>query len=357
MRGTVHRREITMTDVAAKCGVSYQTVSRVINEMPEVAEATRARVLRAIKQLGYRPNMTARHLVSRRSTILGHISFPIGLYGPSQTLVNVEESANQAGYRVMFSGIIEPNISEICRAVNELFAHRVAGILVYLPLEMDLSMLRDLCQNIPVVAMDSDLNFKTGAVLVQQKNGSRIATDHLISLGHRQIACIRASQAWRPGRLRYQGWLSALKEAGLDPGPCVEGDWSPLSGFQAARSLIKNHWGQFTGLVVANDQMALGAIRAFHEADISVPGDISVVGFDDIPESGYFLPPLTTIRQDFPRIGKLGIQCLLEEIHSGSRGPRTYVVAPTLVERASTAAPKKKSQRVSRVRNGSSNGR
>ena len=346
-----------MTDVAARCGVSYQTVSRVINQMPEVAEATRDRVLRVISQLGYRPNMTARHLVSRRSTILGHISFPIGLFGPSQTLVNVEESANQAGYSVMFSGIVEPNISEISRAVNELCAHRVAGILVYLPLEMDLSMLRDLCQNIPVVAMDSDLNFKTGAVLVQQKNGSRIATDHLIGLGHQQIACIRASHAWRPGRLRYQGWLSALKEAGLDPGPCVEGDWSPQSGFRAAQRLIKEHWGQFTGVVVANDQMALGAIRAFHEAGISVPDDISIVGFDDIPESGYFLPPLTTICQDFPRIGKLGIQCLLEEIRSGSRGPRTYVVVPTLVQRASTAAPKKKSQRPARTKNGSLNNR
>ena len=344
-----------MTDVAARCGVSYQTVSRVINQMPEVAEATRDRVLRVISQLGYRPNMTARHLVSRRSTILGHISFPIGLFGPSQTLVNVEESANQAGYSVMFSGIVEPNISEISRAVNELCAHRVAGILVYLPLEMDLSMLRDLCQNIPVVAMDSDLNFKTGAVLVQQKNGSRIATDHLIGLGHQQIACIRASHAWRPGRLRYQGWLSALKEAGLDPGPCVEGDWSPQSGFRAAQRLIKEHWGQFTGVVVANDQMALGAIRAFHEAGISVPDDISIVGFDDIPESGYFLPPLTTICQDFPRIGKLGIQCLLEEIRSGSRGPRTYVVVPALVQRASTAAPKKKSQRPARRKNGSLN--
>jgi DNA-binding LacI/PurR family transcriptional regulator len=346
-----------MTDVAARCGVSYQTVSRVINEMPEVAESTRSRVLRAIEQLGYRPNMTARQLVSRRSTILGHISYPIGLYGPSQTLVNIEESANQAGYRVMFSGIVEPKISEISRAVNELCAHRVAGILVYLPLEMDLSVLRDLCQNIPLVAMDSDLNFKTGAVMVQQKNGSRIATEHLINLGHRQIAHIRAPLAWRPGRLRYQGWLSALKEARLDPGPCVDGDWSPQSGFQAAQSLIKNHWGQFTALVVANDQMALGAIRAFHEAGISVPNDLSIVGFDDIPEAGYFFPPLTTILQDFPRIGKLGIQCLLEEIHSGSRGPRTYTVVPTLVQRASTARPRKKSERLARSKNGDLNHR
>jgi len=331
-----------MTDVAARCGVSYQTVSRVINEMPEVAEATRTRVLRAIEQLGYRPNMTARHLVSRRSTVLGHVSFATGLYGPSQTMVNVEESAKEAGYSVMFTGIADENVDEIRRAVNELCAHRVAGILIHLPLEIDLSMLRDLCQNVPLVAMDSDLGFKTSAVLFQQKGGSRLATQHLIKLGHRQIACLRASLAWRAARLRYQGWLLALKGAGLQPGPSVEADWSSRGGFDAAKDLLKNHWGKFTALVVANDQMALGAIRAFQEAGISVPQDISIVGFDDIPEAGFFLPPLTTVRQDFTRIGKLGVQCLLEEIDSGPGEARSYTVVPTLIERASTAAPPKK---------------
>ena len=328
-----------MTDVAARCGVSYQTVSRVINEMPEVADATRTRVRRAIEQLGYRPNMTARHLVSRRSTVLGHVSFAIGLYGPSQTMVNVEESAKQAGYRVMFSGVVDPNINEISRAVNELCSHRLAGILIYLPLEIDLSVLRSLCQNIPVVAMDSDLNFKTTAVMVQQKSGSRIATEHLINLGHRRIACIRASQAWRPGRLRYQGWLSALKEARMIPGPCIEGDWSPLSGFQAAQTLIKDHWGEFTALVVANDQMALGAIRAFHEAGISVPDDISVVGFDDIPEAPYFTPPLTTVRQDFIEVGSRSLLALVRAIETGERAALTSKIPTELIVRASTAVP------------------
>lgn len=326
-----------MTDVAARCGVSYQTVSRVINNMPEVAEDTRARVLKAVQELGYRPNMTARHLVSRRSTVLGHVSFATGLYGPSQTMLNVEEAAKDAGYSVMFAGIAEENVDEIRRAVNELCAHRVAGILIHLPLEIDLSMLRNLCQNVPLVAMDSDLGFKTSAVLVKQKSGSRMATQHLIDLGHRQIACLRASLAYRAARLRYQGWLSTLKAAELNPGPCVEADWSSRGGFEAARELIKNHWGKFTALVVANDQMALGAIRAFREAGASIPDEISIVGFDDIPESGFFLPPLTTVQQDFVKIGKLGVQCLLEQIGSGGAGLRTYTVVPTFIERASTA--------------------
>jgi DNA-binding LacI/PurR family transcriptional regulator len=184
-----------------------------------------------------------------------------------------------------------------------------------------------------------------------------LATQHLIDLGHRQIACLRASLAWRAARLRYQGWLLALKAAGLNPGPSVEADWSAQGGYQAARDLMGKYRGQFTALVVANDQMALGALRAFQEAGISVPHDISIVGFDDIPEAGFFLPPLTTIRQDFMRIGKLGVQCLLEQIHSDYGSPRTYTVVPTLVQRASTAPPKKKAQRFARTKNGSLNHR
>jgi len=182
-------------------------------------------------------------------------------------------------------------------------------------------------------------------VLVKQKRGSRMATQHLIDLGHRQIGCLRASLAYRAARLRHQGWLSALRAAGLNPGPCVEGDWSSRGGFEAAQELMESYSGRFTALVVANDQMALGAIRAFREAGVSVPDEISIVGFDDIPESGFFLPPLTTMRQDFVKIGQLGVQCLLEQISAGFAGLRTYTVVPTFVERASTAAPQKPKKR------------
>src|SRR5260370_9589080 len=195
MPRTVQKREITMTDVAARCGVSYQTVSRVINEMPEVGEATRTRVLRAIEQLGYRANMTGRHLVSRRSTVLGHVSFATGLYGPSQTMVNVEEAAKEAGYSVMFAGIAEENVDEIRRAVNELYAHRVAGILIHLPLEIDLTILRDVCQNVPLVAMDSDLGFKTSAVVFPQKSGVGVAAPHPLDPWERAIPRLRRSLA------------------------------------------------------------------------------------------------------------------------------------------------------------------
>jgi DNA-binding LacI/PurR family transcriptional regulator len=332
-------KDVTMNDVAARCGVSYQTVSRVINGMPDVADATRSRVRRALEELGYRPNLTARHLVSRRSTVIGLVTFATGLYGPSQTMINVEEAAKETGYSVMFAGIGEENVEEIRVAVDELCAHRVAGILMHFPLEIDLRLLRDLCRNVPLVAMDSDFGFEAPSVLVRQERASRRATEHLITLGHRQIACLRAPLIWRAARLRYQGWLKALKAARLRPGPCVEGDWTSRGGFEAAQELIKNYRGQFTALVVENDQMALGAIRAFEDNGIRVPSEVSVVGFDDIPEAEFFRPPLTTVKQDFVSIGKLGIRCLVEQLSGGLPSPKVYTVTPTFVERLSTRPP------------------
>jgi DNA-binding LacI/PurR family transcriptional regulator len=254
-------------------------------------------------------------------------------------MINVEEAAKEAGYSVMFAGISEENVEEIRQAVIDLCTHRVAGILMHLPLEIDLRLLRDLCRNVPLVAMDSDFGFVAASVLVHQEQASRMATRNLIKLGHRQIGCLRAPLVWRAARLRYQGWLKALKAARLHPGPCVEGDWSSRGGFEAAHELMKNHRGRFTALVVANDQMALGAIRAFEENGIRVPSDVSVVGFDDIPEAEFFRPPLTTVKQDFGCVGKLGIRCLVEQLSGVSRSPTVYTLTPTFIKRASTSAP------------------
>jgi len=325
-----------MTDVAARCGVSYQTVSRVINEMPEVADATRTRVRRAIEQLGYRPNMTARHLVSRRSTVLGHVSFAIGLYGPSQTMVNVEESAKQAGYRVMFSGVVDPNINEISRAVNELCSHRLAGILIYLPLEIDLSVLRSLCQNIPVVAMDSDLNFKTTAVMVQQKSGSRIATEHLINLGHRRIAYIGKTARTRDAIERIAGYRAALDSAHLPIDPQLEcaGDFNEVDGYTATRALLALPEPP-TAIFAGNDRQAAGVYRALHEAGMTVPGDMSVIGFDNLPFTELLSPPLTTIHAPRLELGRTAAAMLLRLIN-GEPMEMPRVVLPTqFIERQS----------------------
>jgi DNA-binding LacI/PurR family transcriptional regulator len=339
----MRKRDVTIHDVAAQSGVSYQTVSRVINEMPDVADATRQRVTKVLDRLGYRPNLTARHLVSRRSTVIGVVTFATGLYGPSQIVLNVERAARANGYNIMFAGIPEENVEEIHRAVDTLCAHRVAGILMHLPLEIDLRRLRDVCKTVPVVAIDSDFGFEVPSVFVQQEKASRMLTKHLIDLGHKQIAYLRAPVVWRASRLRYQGWLKALKAARLKPGPCIEGDWSSRGGFEATLELIKHHKNRFTALVAANDQMALGAIRAFEENGLQVPRDVSIVGFDDIPEAAFFRPPLTTVKQDFDAVGKLGVRCLIDQFNNETPpSTQTNTVRPIFFERASTAKPRRK---------------
>jgi len=329
-------KRTTMTDVAALSGVSYQTVSRVVNGMPDVADTTRERVLKVMSELGFRPNVTARQLVSQRSSVVGVVTFGAGLYGPTQIMVNLEQSVKELGWSVMFCGIAEESVDEIRRAVNQLCSHQVAGVLIHLPLEIDLQHLKDVCRNLPLVAIDSDFSFKAHSVFVNQEEGSRLVTRHLMSLGHASIAYLRAPLMWRAARLRFRGFLKELESARLKPGPIVEADWSARGGFEATRELISASPEGFTALVAANDQMALGAIRAFEEAGIRIPANISVAGFDDIPEAAYLRPPLTTVKQNFSSLGKLSVQCLLDQLDNPGRAPRNRTIRPTLIQREST---------------------
>ena len=334
--GTLIKRT-TMTQVAALSGVSYQTVSRVVNGMPDVANTTRERVLKVMSEVGYRPNVTARQLVSQRSSVVGVVTFGTGLYGPTQIMVNLEQSVKEIGWSVMFCGIAEESADEIRRAVNELCSHQVGGVLVHLPLEIDLQNLQDVCRNVPFVAVDSDFGFQAHSVFVNQEQGSRLVTRHLISLGHAKIAYLRAPLIWRASRLRFRGFLKELKASNLKPGPIIEADWSARGGFEAVRELLSAGGADLTALIAANDQMALGAIRAFEESGIKVPAKVSVAGFDDIPEAGYLRPPLTTVRQDFAALGKLSVRCLLDQLDNPKRTPRNRTIRPALIERQSTA--------------------
>jgi DNA-binding LacI/PurR family transcriptional regulator len=327
-------QKLTMKNVAALSGVSYQTVSRVINDMPDVSERTRKRVQKVMKKVGFRPNMTARQLRSRRSTTIGLVTFATGYYGPSQVLTKSEQCVKELGFGFMFSGIVEESIEEIRRAVDELCAYQVCGILIHLPLQVDLRGLRDLSRNVPFVAVDSDFGFQAPSIVIDNELGSQIATRHLIERGHKKIAYLQGPQSWRAAKLRYLGWQKEIKAATLVHGPLVQGDWSAGSGFEAVKKMLVKSWGKFTAVVVANDQMALGAIRAFQESGVRIPEDISIVGFDDIPEAGFFGPPLSTIKQDFDALGKLSVHCLVEYLNGIRVGIRS--IRPTFIERKST---------------------
>ena len=329
-------RAVVMADVAKLAGVSLQTVSRVINDSPHVSAATRQRVEDAMRKLEYRPNSVARALVTGRSKTLGVVSFDTTLFGPASTLFGIERAAHDAGYFVSIVSLRALTRSSVVSAVERLRAQGVDGILVIAPQESATQALLNLPDDVPVVAAEAAPDESIPLVAIDQVEGARLATTHLLELGHRTVWHVSGPADWLEAQDRVHGWRSTLEAAGAAPPPLLVGDWSAHAGHELGRELAGN--AEVTAVFVANDQMALGVLRALHEAGRRIPGDISVVGFDDIPEAEYFMPPLTTVRQNFNEMGRRSLLLLLEQIETGVRTPVRETVAPELVVRASTAA-------------------
>lgn len=330
-----HPRKATLDDVAARCDVSYQTVSRVVNGSPFVAEKTRARVLKAIAELNYRPNLAARHLATRRSSLIGMIGSHITHYGPAQVMVSIEETAKRQGYNLLFAGVEGSGESELLAAIDDLCEHQVDGLVIGARFERWIATVRAHCRGVPFVSVGNRLVRQIPAVVVDQSYGVRLATEHLLRLGHRRIACITGPADWPAAKERYQAWADTIKKAGLKLGPQVQGDWSTESGYQAARQLLSSD-SSFTAIVACNDHMALGALRALHAANIRVPDEISIVGYDDLPESRFFEPPLTTVHHDFIAEGEYCVQTLLRMINQEPIDRTLHVLKPELAVRQST---------------------
>jgi DNA-binding LacI/PurR family transcriptional regulator len=324
-----------MADVARLAGVSHQTVSRVLHDNPNVRGETRERVLSAIKQLDYRPNSMARALVTGRTKTLGVISSDTTFYGPASTLFGIERAAHDAGYAVIVSSLRSVNRGLVLEAVQRLRDQGVDGVAVIAPLRAGSDALRHLKSDIPVVALEAGQNASIPVATVDQRAGAAAATRHLLSLGHKTVWHLAGPADWQEAEERIVGWKSALEVAGVAVPPPLRGDWSPRSGYEAAAQLLEIP--NLTALFVSNDQMALGVLRRFHEASREVPHDVSLVGFDDIPEAAYFTPPLTTVRQDFSELGKRCLELLLARVE-GAEQPTRMVVPPELVVRESTAA-------------------
>lgn len=331
-------KRTTLHDVADYCDVSYQTVSRVVNESPHVSKETRRRVLRAIKELNYQPNHVARSLVTRRSNLIEVITFGGVHYGPSQMVAHVERAARRQGYNLILTNISEMSLDEIRAAINSLSGRLVDGLIIVTPVVgVQYEELVALCRGIPFVMIDTPLGSNTPSVVINQRHGSQIATQHLIDQGHQHICEISGPLHWHGAIARHESWSQTLEAAGIKPGKSEAGDWTAWSGYEAARRLLESKQ-QFTGLVVGNDQMALGAMRALREAGLSVPKDVSVVGFDDIPEAACFEPPLTTVRQNFDMLGSQSVEYLLDLMLHLDTPLQQRVLYPYLVERQSTRA-------------------
>jgi DNA-binding LacI/PurR family transcriptional regulator len=336
MAKTSKGRMPRLEDVAEVAGVSHQTVSRVVNNHPNVSKATREKVEAAIAELGYRRNTAARSLVTRRSQTIGVLASELSQYGPANTLLGVEHAAREAGYFVSIAALREVGPDSIADAVGHFMDQAVDGIAVLVPHSDTLAVLEQMNLPVPVVAVGSAGSDLVSGAMVDQRTGARLAVEHLIKEGHRRIGHVAGPAGWTDAAQRAEGWRAALREAGLDESLLVEGDWSAGSGYAIGRRLASGLTA--TAIFVGNDQMALGLLRAFTEAGVRVPDDVSVVGFDDQPEAGYFTPPLTTVRQDFEELGRRCMDIMLKEIESGAAVSST-VVKPELVLRASTAAP------------------
>jgi DNA-binding LacI/PurR family transcriptional regulator len=323
-----------MSDVGRLAGVSHQTVSRVINGSPHVRPETRAKVMAAMEELGYRPNPVARALVTGRSKTLGVVSFDTTLYGPASTLFGIERAAHEAGYFIIVASLKALDRSSVTDAVERLRRQGVDGVLVIAPHEEAGDALLHTHADVPLVAVEAGPEQGVAVVAVDQIGGAVAATEHLLELGHQTVWHISGPPNFVESRQRLDGWRTTLEQAGVEVPDPLAGDWSPQAGYELGRRLSADP--AVTAVFVANDQMALGLLRAIHEAGRAVPGEVSVVGFDDIPEAAYFLPPLTTVRQDFIEMGRRSLEQLLDTIESGPQSGPGSLVPPELIVRAST---------------------
>jgi DNA-binding LacI/PurR family transcriptional regulator len=331
-------RAATIFDVARLAGVSHQTVSRVLNELPNVRPATRARVEQAITQLRYVPSPAARALVTRRTRTLGLIVTGAPDFGPSSTALHFNEAARDARYSVITASMLETDAPSMRSAAELLVRQNVEAIVLIAAERAALDALDGVELGVPIIAVASEDRGGMHRVWLDQYAGAVLAVEHLIGLGHREIRHISGPLTAMDAVERVRGWSAALAGHRLSAREPLVGDWSPASGYGHGRTLALARDTGFTAVFVANDQMALGAMHAFAEAGLRVPEDVSVVGFDDIPEAAYFAPPLTTVRQDFDALGRDAMAGVLAVLGDDDRlmPPPT---APALVVRASTAAP------------------
>lgn len=323
-----------MADVARLAKVSPQTVSRVLNDYEFIKPGTRDRVLQAIDSLDYRPNMAARTLATSRSRTIGVIATDYLSYGPATALWGVEQAAREAGYGVSIVSLRESNYRAMTEALQRLSSQSVEGVVMIAPQDASAHAAFVSFDDLPVVTLSSYDSGDYKPIMLDSAEGSRIATRHLVELGHQRILHVAGPAGFTVSESRVQGWREALAHANLVASEPYVGDWTAESGYVVGRELARDL--QATAVYVANDRMAQGVLLALHEAGRRVPEDFSVVGFDDVPEAAFLIPPLTTIRQDFTALGRRCIEAVLALIN-GEPPIEPEPLIPNLIVRESTA--------------------
>lgn len=339
------RKRVTINQVAQEAGVSTQTVSRVINNRPDVSAATRRHVQEVIDRLGYRPSHAARTLSQGQSRSIGVVAYGIEYFGPSRALSGIEKKASELGYTPLLYLLRDPESNSVSRVLDDLLSRHVDGIIWAVPeIGDNRSWLKEggFRPPVPLVLHSMGNHPESSITRVDNHRGAKLATQHLIEQGHRDIGLITGPMDWWEARERVRGWKDALTEAGIaqDEGHVVYGSWSAASGERALDQLLKQRPG-VSAVFAANDHMALGALLAARKRELRLPADLAIVGFDDVPEAAYFWPPLTTISQPLYEMGCASVEELERLIKESRQGveirPRATVLQPTLIIRESSA--------------------
>jgi LacI family transcriptional regulator len=342
------RSKVTIRDVAAAAGVSHQTVSRVINYRPDVAEETRQRVWQIIEELNYQPSAIARSLIRQRSFTIGVVTAGLELVGPSRTLSGITEQAEEMGYTLVLKELPHFDTNKIQPLLNSLVARQVDGIIWAVPeIGANRGWLEGPLPNLgtPLIFLTMQARPTVSSVSMDNYRGGRMATEHLLERGYRHIGHISGPLEWWEARQRMAGWKDALRQAGqsVADNQWASGNWFAASGKEAIEVLL-DAYPEMDALFVANDQMALGVLQVACQRGLQVPEKLGVVGFDGIPEAGYYWPPLTTIYQDLRQMGCSAVQELGRAIEASQReetpiGPVTLSLEPEMIVRASSAGP------------------
>jgi LacI family transcriptional regulator len=317
------KNKVTIKDVAQEAGVSAQTVSRVINNRPDVAPQTRERVQLAVSELGYAPNIIARSLIQGRSNTLGVVGFGLELFGPTRVLAGIEGKATELGFSLLLSLLDRLDPDRVDHIISDLLSRQVDGIIWAVPGHVDsFEWLATRLEtvSVPTVFLNKCQTPDQEIVAMDNRHGARLAVEHLLEQGYRRVGLIAGPQPWWEAEEREVGWRSTMQEAGLDSLDQlrVMGDWSAASG-EAGFHTLYALAPDVEAVFACNDQMALGVLQAARRLGLDVPRDLAVVGFDDIPEAAFFCPALTTVRQNPKALGALAVERMNGLIQAGQR--------------------------------------
>ncbi|MFT4260724.1 LacI family DNA-binding transcriptional regulator [Microbacterium sp.] len=317
---------VSQASVAVRAGVSGQTVSRVVNDSPRVDPATRVRVEQAMAELGYRPHRAARALRTGRSQTIGLVVTTLATVGNAAMLQATAEAAAERGYALT----LVTASNGVAAAFESLVAQEVDGAIVLNEASAQVAT-GERPRGLRLVVVDAEADAGFTAVHSDHAGGAGAATRHLLERSHGTVHHLAGPAESFAAAERERGWREALAAAGVEAPEPVRGDWTAESGFAAGGRLLSA-----SAVFCANDQMALGLLRALAESGRRVPGDVAVIGFDDVPEAANYRPPLTTIRQDFTALAHRAVGALVADIEGAAPASGPAVIPTALVERAST---------------------